>query len=897
MEQVTVSAPVQERLDTEVDKAVGVDAKLTELKKPKKHKRPRSRRKLLAKGEDTDNPNTSVVGAIASADQEMIVLPPTANGDAPDVTTASRDICSPAVTAGGKSLISSTNALDKTVSHDILSAATTVDKQMTVLSSAPVQECLVMETDKDEVAAKLTKSQKRNLKKKAKKDLESLVKREGTENSGSLGVISSVDLKMMVLSPAATVDEKSSIPSTNATDQIASGDTLSTKVHEAVSGETGSGKTVTDSTPSKKRKRNQTAKKAVAGDVLSAKVDEVVSGETVLGKTVTDDTTPKKKKKKKNKKKKKVAGDILSAEVDEIVSGETVPDKAVTDNTTPKNKNEKVAGDVLCAKCNEVVSGETVPSKTETNNTTPKKKKKNKKKKKLKTVAGDILSTCENVQGKGNAIEGLNATDITESISGEMVSGKTALPDVKMVSQEEHTEAANVKKGSSATPNLNVNGAVNSSLTIGEILTTQNLQNLKADSGVTGSGTNAADTTASKKRKRGKNKKKSPLSGDILSTCENIQDKVNEIDGLRTTKVPDTKVTNKTELSDITNHNVAGKKGPEVAKSEIDASNRTSKQKTKKQKVDVNPSENKEISQATQGKKLIIFDVNGMLADIVCPRPKDVEADKYYHGKAVFKRPYLDDFLSFCFENFNVGIWSSRMKKNLDPVVDCLFGDLKKKLLFIWDASHCRNSGMRTLEDRYKCIVFKELRKVWEKNCSSWVKGTFNESNTLLLDDSPYKALLNPKHTGIFPISYKYTDTNDDYLGPTGALRVYLEGFAAADDGRTYVEQNPFGEDVEEENPKSKDDVVSSEQNGKQSEDPFNIYSLLNKDKMKNNKEASTKESLEYPPGFTPRENDVENVEMDNQKDNCDGEFRNVNNISDEVNSNSSECFVQVLCS
>ncbi|GJU80975.1 RNA-directed DNA polymerase, eukaryota [Tanacetum coccineum] len=31
-------------------------------------------------------------------------------------------------------------------------------------------------------------------------------------------------------------------------------------------------------------------------------------------------------------------------------------------------------------------------------------------------------------------------------------------------------------------------------------------------------------------------------------------------------------------------------------------------------------------------------------------------------------------------------------------------------------------------------------------------------------------------------------------------------------------------------------------------------------------------------------ENDVENVEMDNQKDNCDGEFGNVNNISDEVN-------------
>ncbi|GJR41586.1 hypothetical protein Tco_1309689 [Tanacetum coccineum] len=90
--------------------------------------------------------------------------------------------------------------------------------------------------------------------------------------------------------------------------------------------------------------------------------------------------------------------------------------------------------------------------------------------------------------------------------------------------------------------------------------------------------------------------------------------------------------------------------------------------------------------------------------------------------------------------------------------------------------------------------------------------------------------------------------------------------------------------EVEEENLKSKDGVVSSEQNGKQSEDLFNIYSLLNKDRIKNNKEASTKNSLEYPPGFTPRENDVENVEMDNQKDNYDGEFGNVNNISDEVN-------------
>ncbi|GJR04439.1 hypothetical protein Tco_0527423 [Tanacetum coccineum] len=116
-----------------------------------------------------------------------------------------------------------------------------------------------------------------------------------------------------------------------------------------------------------------------------------VGGETVLGKTVADDTTLKKKKRKRNKKKKKVAGDILSAKVDEIVRGETVPYKAVTNKTTPEKKKIEVTGDVLSRE----VHGE----------------------------------------GKGNAIEGLSETDITESISGETVSGKTALPDVETVAQ------------------------------------------------------------------------------------------------------------------------------------------------------------------------------------------------------------------------------------------------------------------------------------------------------------------------------------------------------------------------------------------------------------------------------------------------------------------------------
>lgn len=50
-------------------------------------------------------------------------------------------------------------------------------------------------------------------------------------------------------------------------------------------------------------------------------------------------------------------------------------------------------------------------------------------------------------------------------------------------------------------------------------------------------------------------------------------------------------------------------------------------------------------------------------------------------------------------------------------------------------------------------MVFKELRRLWEKRDPNlpWKKGDYDESNTLLVDDSPYKALLNPvSHHGRF---------------------------------------------------------------------------------------------------------------------------------------------------
>ncbi|KAJ1428089.1 HAD superfamily [Sesbania bispinosa] len=118
--------------------------------------------------------------------------------------------------------------------------------------------------------------------------------------------------------------------------------------------------------------------------------------------------------------------------------------------------------------------------------------------------------------------------------------------------------------------------------------------------------------------------------------------------------------------------------------------------------------------------------------------------------------------------------------------------------------SHCTTTEFSTVENREKPLVLKELWKLWEKVEPSlpWEKGEFNESNTLLLDDSPYKALMNPMHTAIFPYSYQYTDTKDSSLGPGGDLRAYLEGLAKAENVQEYVSLNPFGQrPIRETNP------------------------------------------------------------------------------------------------
>ncbi|KAJ1442515.1 HAD-like superfamily [Sesbania bispinosa] len=198
-------------------------------------------------------------------------------------------------------------------------------------------------------------------------------------------------------------------------------------------------------------------------------------------------------------------------------------------------------------------------------------------------------------------------------------------------------------------------------------------------------------------------------------------------------------------------------------------------------------------------KKLLVLDINGLLAHIVYANHGEYHRhpDAIRGKNAIFMRPFVTEFLEFCFDKFDVGIWSSRMMWNLHSIIDAIMGNLQNKLVFCWDGSHYTHTNHYSLHgNKQKKTVFKELKKIWEDSNSDlpWEKGTYNESNTLLLDDSPYKGLCNPPFTSVFPHTFTSSDENDFSLADGGDLRSFLEGLAHAEDMRNYIQEKAFGQ-------------------------------------------------------------------------------------------------------
>lgn len=142
-------------------------------------------------------------------------------------------------------------------------------------------------------------------------------------------------------------------------------------------------------------------------------------------------------------------------------------------------------------------------------------------------------------------------------------------------------------------------------------------------------------------------------------------------------------------------------------------------------------------------KKLLILDMNNVLVYRAFKYKQEAEQAEtvQYNGTATllggkfwtWRRPHLNAFLDYCFANFTVAVWSSARGENVKDLVDFVFEeDQKRRLLFLWDQSHCTTlSALRADAQRVdaKPQFFKELAHVWT------AYPQYNEDNTILVDN------------------------------------------------------------------------------------------------------------------------------------------------------------------
>ena len=167
-----------------------------------------------------------------------------------------------------------------------------------------------------------------------------------------------------------------------------------------------------------------------------------------------------------------------------------------------------------------------------------------------------------------------------------------------------------------------------------------------------------------------------------------------------------------------------------------------------------------------ENRNLVVIDLNGFLMQrSFSPLGASssgfrIEQDAKVGNFFVYNRPHMKEFLDFLHENFTVGVWSSATEYNARMLVRHLWGKKKEKqLAFVWGQEKCTNVGVFT-EPRVKPVFLKELDKLWSYNA---VMEKFRGGNTVLIDDSPYKAVNDPKHSALHPAEFKIVFKEEDH--------------------------------------------------------------------------------------------------------------------------------------
>ncbi|KAI7880565.1 HAD-like protein [Lichtheimia hyalospora FSU 10163] len=177
-------------------------------------------------------------------------------------------------------------------------------------------------------------------------------------------------------------------------------------------------------------------------------------------------------------------------------------------------------------------------------------------------------------------------------------------------------------------------------------------------------------------------------------------------------------------------------------------------------------------------KQLIVLDLNGTLVSRTGKRGG-------YRG--MYVRPYHDEFLEYLFEHFTVMVWSSAQPHSVDNMCR-MFGEYRSQLYKVWDRTHL---GLTHADYHRKSVTIKDLEFIWRD--SSIANDNFDATNTILLDDSPAKAVLQP-YNAIHLATFDHKSSTFREHGERELLSVirYLDKVRRHSNLCNYMRQHPY---------------------------------------------------------------------------------------------------------
>ena len=180
------------------------------------------------------------------------------------------------------------------------------------------------------------------------------------------------------------------------------------------------------------------------------------------------------------------------------------------------------------------------------------------------------------------------------------------------------------------------------------------------------------------------------------------------------------------------------------------------------------------------------MDVNGLLLKRVPHSSKIGGCETYQVGiHMVYMRPKVREFLHFVTTRFRCAIWSSVARHNLMSLLQILFKESslsKDSFCFIYDQSKCLAIPYSHPDKPHVKLLTKLI---------SSIEVPLDIYNTLLIDDTPEKALFNMTGTCISPPPY---DASSDYDMLVSKLIPYLTTlyYSRISVLHEFVIQNPF---------------------------------------------------------------------------------------------------------